>query len=142
MDGNRANKIMTEMLTEQGFENGLTFQHANYSWEREDFYMEDGLYLHYQLDGSAAVPGCIAEMLVQSHLGEIHLLPALPDEFSSGEINGIKARGGFTIDMEWKDGDLTEATITTPPGVKIPPIRLKEGLISPEDLKKVRIVNL
>ena len=142
MDGNRANKIMTEMLTEQGFENGLTFQHASYDWERKDFYMEDGLYLHYQLDGSAAVPGCIAEMLLQSHLGEIHLLPALPDEFSSGEIHGMKARGGFMVDIKWRDSDLTEARITCPPGVKVPPIRLKDDLISVEDLKKVRIVHL
>jgi alpha-L-fucosidase 2 len=142
MDGNRANKILTEMLREQGFENGLTFQHANYHWDRKDFYMEDGLYLHYQLDGSAAVPGCIAEMLVQSHLGEIHLLPALPDEFRTGKIQGIKSRGGFTIDLEWDEGKLVRARITCPSGVKVPPIRLKENIISPEDLRKIEIDHL
>jgi alpha-L-fucosidase 2 len=56
MDGDRANKIMTEMLTEEGFENVLTFQHANYDWGRPDLYMEDSLSLHFQLDGSAALP--------------------------------------------------------------------------------------
>ena len=68
LDGNRANKIMTEMLTEQGFENVLTNQHAPYSNGRDDLYKEDGLFLHYQLDGSASLPGCITEMIMQSHL--------------------------------------------------------------------------
>jgi len=142
MDGNRANKIMTEMLTEEGFENGLTFQHASYHWERKDFYMEDDLYLHYQLDGSASIPGCIAEMLVQSHLGEIHLLPSLPDEFRTGKIRGIKARGGYTIDMDWQEGELQKARITCPPGKSVPGVRLKENIISLEDFKNIEIVNL
>jgi alpha-L-fucosidase 2 len=142
MDGNRANKIMTEMLTEQGFENGLTFQHANYHWGRENFYMEDGLYLHYQLDGSASVPGCIAEMVVQSHMGEIHLLPALPDEFYTGKINGIKARGGYSVDVKWENGELIKARISCPPGKKVPQIRLKEQIVSPEDFKNIEIRRL
>jgi alpha-L-fucosidase 2 len=142
MDGNRANKIMTEMLTEQGFENVLTFQHANYHWNRQDFYMEDSLYLHYQLDGSASLPGCIAEMLVQSHMGEIHLLPALPDEFADGKIRGIKARGGYTIDLDWEDGKLQFARITCPPNTKIPEIRLKEDPITLEDFNNIEIIKL
>ncbi|MBR9999971.1 MAG: hypothetical protein KFF73_13420 [Cyclobacteriaceae bacterium] len=142
MDGNRANKILTEMLTEQGFENGLTFQHADYHWNREDLYMEDSLYLHYQLDGSAAVPGCIAEMLVQSHMGEIHLLPALPDEFHTGKLNGIRARGGFTLGLEWKDMELVKARIICPKGKEVPPIRLGMDLISPVDHPGIRIVYL
>ena len=140
MDGNRANKIMTEMLTEEGFENVLTFQHASYSWERPDLYMEDGLHLHFQLDGSAALPGCIAEMLLQSHLGEIHLLPALPDEFNSGSIKGLKARGGYTINMAWKDGDLVNAEIICPEGTDIPGMRLKTDIISPEDHTNIKII--
>lgn len=141
LDGNRADKIMTEMLTEEGFENGLTFQHAQYSWERKDFYMEDGLYLHYQLDGSASLPGCIAEMLVQSHMGEIHLLPALPDEFNAGEISGIKARGGFTVDLSWNNGELTTATITCPKGKDLPPVRLKGKIIQVDEFDNIQISN-
>ena len=80
------------MLTEEGFENGLTFQHADYHWERNDLFMEGKLYCHFQLDGSASLPGCIAEMLVQSHTGEIHLLPALPDEFKTGKITGSEGK--------------------------------------------------
>jgi alpha-L-fucosidase 2 len=137
MDGNRSNKILTELLTEEGFENVLTFQHANYGWGRENFEMEGGLYLHYQLDGSACIPGCIAEMVLQSHMGEIHLLPALPDEFKTGKISGLKARGGFTIDLEWMDGDLVQADITLPAGRKIPTIRLKDDVIEISDFKDI-----
>jgi alpha-L-fucosidase 2 len=137
LDGNRANKILTEMLTEEGFENGLTFQHAEYGWERDDFYMEGDLYCHFQLDGSASVPGCIAEMLVQSHLDEIDLLPALPDELKTGRVSGLRARGGYRIDMEWKGGDLTKAEIITGNNNPVPVIRVKNEIIDIEDYKKV-----
>ena len=133
MDGDRVNKIMTEMLTEEGFENVLTFQHANYDWGRPDLYMEDSLSLHFQLDGSAALPGCIAEMLLQSHLGEIHLLPALPAELSTGSISGLKARGGYTLNMEWEEGALLSAEILCPKDMKVPKIRLKTDIISLDD---------
>jgi len=139
MDGNRANKIMTELLTEEGFENVLTFQHANYHWERPDLFMEGDLYCHFQLDGSAALPGCIAEMLVQSHMGEIHLLPALPDEFHTGTIKGLKARGGYSINMEWKDGQLISAEISCSENKVLPKVRLVNDMISLEDYKNIKI---
>jgi hypothetical protein len=120
---------MTEMLTEQGFENGLTFQHAEYHWNRKDFYMEDGLYCHFQLDGSAAVPGCITEMLLQSHHGELHLLPAVPDELGTGEIHGIKARGDYTVNLKWKNGELLWAEIDVLGKGPLPPVRLKGKII-------------
>lgn len=140
LDGNRANKIMTEMLTEQGFENGLTYQHADYGWEQENFFMEDSLYCHFQLDGSASLPGCIAEMIVQSHLGEIHLLPALPDEFKTGKISGIKARGNFTVDVEWKEKELVSTTIHCPNETTLPVIRLKDNITSPEKDKRIKFI--
>ena len=131
LDGNRADKIMTEMLTEEGFENGLTYQHADYGWERNDLFMEGKLYCHFQLDGSASLPGCIAEMLVQSHTGEIDLLPALPDELKTGKIKGLKARGGYKIDLEWKKGELKRAEIYAEKESPVPVIRLGNKLIDP-----------
>jgi len=112
MDGNRANKIFTEMLIEQGFENLLTHQHADYHWERTDLAQEpDDMYLHFQLDASASVPGFMAEMLLQSHLDEIILLPALPDEWETGSVYGLCARGGFEVSMEWDKNILVKATV-------------------------------
>ena len=138
-DGNRANSILTALLTEQGFENGLTFQHAEYHWERKDFFMEDSLYCHFQLDASASIPGCIAEMLVQSSQNEIHLLPALPDEFADGKISGVRARGGHKIDLEWKNGELIRARIVIGSDQEVPVIRYKGRIISKEDLERFHI---
>ncbi len=143
LDGNRANKIFTELLTEQGFENLLTYQHIGYHWERPDFFNEgDTLYCHFQLDASASVPGFMAEMLLQSQMGEIHLLPALPDEFRSGRVSGLKARGGYTIDMEWKDGELSKAVIFCPAGLPIPPIRIKTKIVDYSKDKRIQLVNI
>ncbi|HSN50576.1 MAG TPA: hypothetical protein VLR52_05040, partial [Bacteroidales bacterium] len=142
LDGNRADKIMTEMLTEEGFENGLTFQHADYGWERNDLFMEGELYCHFQLDGSASLPGCIAEMLVQSHTGEIHLLPALPDELRTGKVKGLKARGGYKIDMEWEKGELKKAMIYAGKGSPVPSIRLRNNILDQADPGVVQFVRL
>jgi hypothetical protein len=70
----------------------------------------------FQIDGNFGLLAGICEMLLQSHLGYIHVLPALPESWSEGEISGLVARGNFEVSLKWKDGKLKEGTLVSKSG--------------------------
>jgi len=97
-DGDRAYKLLSEFMKRNVYPNMF------------------GYHPPFQIDGNFGYAAGVCEMLVQSHMGQIHLLPGLPKAWPSGQVNGIRARGGFEVGIAWHEGNLTQAALRSANG--------------------------
>lgn len=130
LDGNEARKVFALMLKHsQSYVIAMSGQGGCYYnlWDAHS---------PFQIDGNFGFTSGVAEMLLQSYDGHIHLLPALPAAWTTGHIRGLKAVGDFTVDQEWADGAFVKARILNNQGQ---PLTLTVGLLPSDKTIAARV---